>query len=517
MISRIRSACTAGVEAVPVDVEVRTKGGNPRFTIIGLGGGAIKESRDRVISALASSGFSAPDYILVNLAPAELKKEGAGFDLAICLGVLVAEKLLEPRRVENVLFIGEVSLDGTLKPVRGVTAMAVEAYRAGMQLMVVPLANFEEARVVPNLKVVGAGSIAEVVKGLSSGFPDPGFLSVPTPPEDSSKSLDDVVGQEAAKRALLVAAVGNHNLLMLGPPGCGKSMLAERLPTLLELLNEDERLEVVKIRSLLGMSIHEALAGMRPVRSPHHTTSDVGLFGGGQHLRPGEITLAHRGILFLDEFPEFRRSVLEALRTPLETRKVSIARATGSVSFPAHFQLVAAMNPCPCGRLTEGEGACRCSQAMIAGYLGRLSQPILDRIDLHIELKALSLSEFAAATPSVGLTQNELKQKLRFAIEFRLNRGQSLSNAEAHDCEIKSALSKNGSMLLTTLGTKLRLSARGAARSLRVARSIADLESSSEIKEHHVAEALTYRKLERITNYVGTFNRNPHSWPSANA
>lgn len=501
MISRVLSICTHGIEAFPVDVEVRTKDGTQRFVIVGLGGAAIRESRDRIGTALFSSGFHTPDSILVNLAPAEIKKDGAAFDLAVALGVIVAEGIFKRTLLEGVYFLGELSLDGGVKPVRGVTAMAIEAFRLKARLLVVPKENEKEARIVRGLKVAGVSSLLEVLSGLQHGFPESDFPDYEEPSATDGKSFDQVFGQESAKRAALVAAAGRHNMLMIGPPGCGKSMVAERIPTLLPKLDDHEKLEVCRIQSIVGHSVLSTLAGERPFRAPHHTISDVGLFGGGHNLRPGEVTLSHRGVLFLDEFPEYKRTVLEALRTPLETRKVTISRAIGSVTFLADFQLVAAMNPCPCGALGSSQASCRCSQAAISGYLGRLSQPILDRIDLHTELKAVPLSQLQEKI--TGTCQSVFVKQILDAQEFRISMGRYDPNSSANQELIRKTVEKSAMNLLVSSGTKLGISARGASRVLRVARTLADLEFSRDIKDCHIAEALQFRKLERLSRYAG--------------
>ncbi len=510
MLVRVKTCAVSGIDAASVDVEVDVRGGEPKFTIIGLGDGAIRESRDRVISAIRQSGFFLPRIILVNLAPAEMKKEGSSFDLPIALGILAASGQINPKRLKDIAIYGELSLDGSVKSVRGALSMAIRAIEDGAQEVFVPSGNCQETSLVSGSSIVGVASLVDLVMYLN------GHKSLPPSPVASdeleqpqpSKYISEVWGQVSAKRALMIAAAGGHNILMIGPPGCGKSMLSERFSSLLPPLSRAEMLETVKIHSIAGSSVAPLLAGERPFRAPHHVVSDVGLIGGGTSPKPGEITLAHHGVLFLDEFPEYRRSALESLRAPLEAGKVQITRAKQSVVFPSRFQLIAAMNPCPCGRLgiqaKSGQKPCLCSRPAIEAYLRKLSQPILDRIDLHVELEAVPFSVLVNRSESnMEGKENELRGKVFRARDRQLNSTGKL-NSLLSSSELGERLPINPgvSELLEAASKKTALSARGFVRVLRVATTIADLEGADEVKKLHVAEALSFRGLERIQAYV---------------
>ena len=411
MMYRVRTSALTGVDAISVDVEVELSSATkPLWTVIGLGDSAVKEARDRVGSALRYYGIKIPERVLINLAPAEVKKEGSSFDCAIVLGILIAAGVVPSNEtIQSTRFHGELALDGTFKSVRGVAALAIEAVRSGAQCIVVPEVNVAEALLIEGISVVGVTSITDLILyvrgelvGETNRSCDGGPRSSPAP------TFAEVRGQRAAKRALEIAAAGGHNLLMIGPPGCGKSMLASRFMSILPSLSREEILDVVKIHSIAGLPIDDVLAGSRPMRSPHHGASDVGLIGGGSTPRPGEISLAHHGVLFLDEFPEYSRTALEGLRAPLETGRVVITRARGSLLFPAQFQLIAAMNPCPCGRLGVSGITCECSPGSIQSYLRKLSQPILDRIDLHVEMEAVPLSVLSADPSSEDAHHEEV-------------------------------------------------------------------------------------------------------------
>jgi magnesium chelatase family protein len=497
---------------VPVNVEATVREGNQKkFTIIGLGGAAIRESRDRIIAALEYSGVNSPDVVLVNLAPAEVKKESTAFDLPIALAIAAAQKSISAASFQGMSFCGELSLTGEVKSTPGVTAHTLCAVQQGCRAVVVPYQNRPEAAVVGGISVIGVHSLAHAMRILS-GQEDPD-LDIPRPPVEvlRPKSLDDVHGQAAAKRALAIAAAGGHNLLMIGPPGCGKSMLAERLPFLLPPLAQAELLEALRIHSVAGLSTTSILSGVRPYRAPHHVVSDAGLIGGGSGPRPGEVSLAHRGVLFLDEFPEYRRSAVEALRAPLEMGFVQVARARASINFPARFQLVAAMNPCPCGRLGSNQGVCRCAHHAVRDYLARLSQPILDRIDLHVELEAVPVDQLVWSEPVKSSHSVMVAAQVHAARERQLERYNVL-NSEASDTLIKSHIKvvQSARMLLGHATQRLGMSARGYVRVLRVAVTIADMAGANEVTDEHVAEAISYRSLERLSGMVlggGAFAR----------
>jgi magnesium chelatase family protein len=507
MIAKVKSSTIFGIEGLPVEVEVETGRGTPaRFNIIGLGDNAVREARDRVTAALKSSGFAVPTRVLVNLAPAEVKKEGSSFDLAIALGILISSGQLRAAKVSALSFYAELSLDGQLKPVQGVTSFAISALQRGEQGIIVPIANLKEARLLSGLNVLAFSHLLEVVAFLSGQVPNTTkehetAQESLAPEQAESKSMGEVVGQDFAKRALTIAAAGGHNLLMIGPPGCGKSMLAERLPSILPPLSESEMLELARIYGVSGLSIDKILKAIRPFREPHHVISEAGLIGGGSYPRPGEVSFAHRGILFLDEFVEFKRSVVEALRSPLEMGRVTITRAKASFKFPAKFQLIAAMNPCPCGRLGSGMSAqCNCSAGAITTYLAKLSEPILDRIDLHVELRAVSIKEiYSNKTSSLEEADCKLREQVVKARKVQLDRHPKL-NSELGPRELKKVapIDDKCQSLIQMAAVKQGLSARAYNRIIKVSRTIADLDGSQNIKAPHLAEALSYRNLDRL-------------------
>ncbi len=510
MLARVKSSAINGIHAVPIEVEVRAKEGQPRFNIIGLGDGAVREARDRVTVAIKQSGFQLPDQILVNLAPAELKKEGAGFDLPIALGILAASGQVRGALLRSASFHGELALDGRIKGIRGVVAYALQALRDGGDSLVVPHENHAEASLFDKLNVVAASSLAQLVAHLRGermiehSLPARSAATIST----NQLSLDDVWGQESAKRALLIAAAGSHNVLLVGPPGCGKTMLAERFCSLLPPLSHQEICEVAQIHSISGNSITEILHGQRPFRSPHHFISEAGLIGGGNPPSPGEITLAHRGVLFLDEFPEFRRTALEALRGPLEGGVVAIARARNNAIFPARFQLIAAMNPCPCGRLglmgRDADKGCMCSRTYIQAYLRKLSQPILDRIDLKVSLEGVPLSTVTAKRAETHAENSMPYRHLVQEARARQLRRAGKLNAVLSSAEVRygALVSGEAMALLTNVGDKMALTTRGVVRLLRVARTIADLGGEEHVKSVHLAEALSFRGLDSIEKYT---------------
>ena len=485
-----------GLEAPPVRVEVFCGDGLPQVTIVGLAEAVVRESRDRVRAALVNSGFRFPDgRITVNLAPADLPKGGGRYDLAIALGLLVASGQLPDEPLAGTEFYGELSLSGQLRPVRGLLPAAVHAAVDAYRL-VVPAGNAHEARMAPGAVVCGARSLPGVVASLTgrAPFEFEGTQILP-PVVAGGPDLADVRGQDAAKRALEVAAAGGHGLLLVGPPGAGKSMLAQRLPGLLPPLGDAEAIETAMVHSIVRDPPPPERWRLRPFRAPHHSASVPAVIGGGSRPRPGEISLAHHGVLFLDELPEFNRAVLEALREPLETGIVCIARAAHRVTFPARFQLVAAMNPCPCGHAGERGGRCRCAPGQVQRYLGKLSGPLLDRIDLHVVVKGVEYGELHAVAPSAGT--EEVAARVARARERQLERGGLNAVIDVRAVERAAWLDTRGHRLLAAAATRLGLSARACHKALRVALTVADLAGAGRVEEPHLSEAIGYRRLDR--------------------
>jgi magnesium chelatase family protein len=506
MLARVFSACLTGIEAALVRVEIDVSQGLPVFATVGLPDPAVRESRERVRTAIRNSGFTfPPDRVTVNLAPADVRKEGVSFDLPIALGLLAATGAVKPDRLARLLVVGELALDGTIHPVRGVLPMALGASRAGLDGCLLSAGNTSEASVLEALSVYPVRSLAEAAAFLNAECPiaavraDPGQLLSGAPPDDID--LGDVRGQAHAKRALEIAAAGGHHVALIGPPGTGKTLLARRLPTILPPLTLAEAIEVSRVWSVAGLLPAEGLVTRRPFRAPHHTVSPAGLVGGGRPPHPGEVSLAHMGVLFLDELPEFAPYALDTLRQPLEDGIVTVARVSGSVRLPAEIQLVGAMNPCRRGCATLD--ACACTPGERARYVGRLSAPLLDRIDLHVEVgpstAAVSLPHDGGPleSPAVRDRVTEARERQK----ARLGRGSVRLNAQMTPRQLARhcALPSTGRELLTRATARLGLSTRGHDRVLKVARTIADLAGAETITAEHLAEALVYRALDRAS------------------
>jgi magnesium chelatase family protein len=506
MLAQVFSSASIGIDAYLVRVEVDIGGGLPYFSTVGLPDGAVRESKDRVGAAIKNSGFMFPRRrITVNLAPADIRKEGAAFDLPIAVGILAATHQVRREKLLRMMLLGELSLDGSLRTVRGVLSMAMEARRHRVDGVLVPAGNAREAACVEGIQVFPVSSLGETVELLNGGrCPEPYTVDLKALFSQSSTyevDFSDVKGQEHVKRALEVSAAGGHNIIMVGPPGSGKTMLARRIPTILPPLTLDEALETTRIHSVAGLLPRDkALVAVRPFRAPHHTISDAGLIGGGQHPRPGEVSLAHHGILFLDELPEFKKHVLEVMRQPLEDGQVTIARANISLTYPANFMLTAAMNPCPCGYFTDTRVECTCTPLQIQRYMSRISGPLLDRIDIHIEVPAVHYKELSA--PSGGDSSETIRSRVVGAREMQLRRFQHrriYSNAQMSSQDILRycLIGAESSELLQKAVAKFGLSARAYDRILKVSRTIADLEGQEAIGSAHIAEAIQYRSLDR--------------------
>jgi magnesium chelatase family protein len=506
MLAKVLSSALLGIDAILVEVEVDIAQGLPQFSTVGLPDGAVKESKDRVKSALKNAGYEFPvRRITVNLAPADIKKEGASFDLPMSVGILAATGIVKHANLKDYLLLGELSLDGGIKPVRGCLSVAVAARKAGLEGIMVPRENAREAAVVEGIDVIGVSELAEVVEFLNGERKiephDANIHDLFQNNSEYSEDFSEVKGQEHAKRALEVAAAGAHNMLMIGPPGSGKTMLARRIPSILPRMSFDEAIETTKIYSIMGLLDREsALIAHRPFRSPHHTISDVGLIGGGNTPRPGEVSLSHNGVLFLDEMPEFKKHVLEVLRQPMEDGRVTISRALMSITYPSRFMLVAALNPCPCGYLGDPLHPCSCTPIMIQRYRTRLSGPLLDRIDIHIEVPALKYRELADR--GEGESSREISTRVDLSREIQRERFKGSrvhSNSQMTPRHIRKFCEPDpaGSRMLELVTDRMGFSARTYNRILKVSRTIADLEGSDVIGEQHISEAIQYRSLDR--------------------
>ena len=516
MLVKVNAAAVQGLEALPVTVEVNAARGM-HFFLVGLPDNAVKESYQRIVAAIQNSGYRFPvQNLTVNLTPADLKKEGSAYDLPIAIGIMATAGEVDTDRLPNFMMVGELSLDGSLLPIRGALPIAIMAREQGYEGLIVPQQNVREAAVVNKLQVYGANTMQEVID-LLNGAPDTlSPTEVKTREEffrqQNEYELDfaDVRGQDAVKRAMEVAAAGGHNLIMVGPPGSGKSMMAKRLPTILPPLSLSESLETTQIHSVAGkLSRDTSLVAQRPFRSPHHTISEVALVGGGQNPQPGEISLAHNGVLFLDELPEFSRSVLEVLRQPLEDRVINVSRARYAVTYPASFMFVASMNPCPCGYYGDPTHTCTCSPGRIQQYMSKISGPLLDRIDIHCEIQPVpftQLSQMQPGEPSANIRERVIKarqiQEARFSSlplgegggRGRIHCNAQMTEKMLHDFAEPDAASLD---MLRMAMERLKLSARAYSRILKVARTIADLEGSEKVQSHHIAEAIGYRNLDR--------------------
>ena len=516
MLAKVYSASVQGLEAQQVTIEVNSARGI-RFVLVGLPDNAVKESHERITAALENSGFTFPcKQITVNLAPANVRKVGSGFDLPIAIGILATAEKVDANRLDKVMMVGELSLDGSLQPICGALPIAIKARALSYECLFVPMQNIQEAAVVDRLNVYGVNNLSEVV-GFLNGTHHLEPVRIDTRKDFYERQTDfdldfaDVKGQESVRRAIEVAAAGGHNLIMIGPPGSGKSMMAKRLPGILPPLTLQESLETTQIHSVAGkLQVppvgsdgvrHCSLIATRPFRSPHHTISQTALVGGGSNPQPGEISLAHNGVLFADELPEFQRQALEVLRQPLEDRHIAVSRIQGTVDYPCNFMFVASMNPCPCGYYNHPTKACVCTPGQISRYLNKISGPLMDRIDIQCEILPLSFEEISKASP--GEPSSAIRERVMRARNIQAQRFANISsvhcNAQMTEKHLREycILDSESNELLRLAMARLQLSARAYSRILKVARTIADLEDSATIQTNHVAEAIGYRNLDR--------------------